>query len=447
MVTTKFYEWLSLIVSGTLFLAILVGLASVAAPETTTSIWYKLFEREELALKIGFTRHERAYEYISNALAKEVSRTGAFKLTSVTTDSLKDLIERVGSGEIDFAVVQGGVRLERDNVLAIGRFVLEYVHVVVPVDSPIKTFSDLAGKRVATGLKGSGSYNIAERLIAVFNFEPAVELLSIKRSELDEAMDLGTVAAAIYVTPLLVDAGPVMATGHYRLVDIPQANIISLQLDGTMAVEIPLGTYGKNRSIPPKPVPTLAVNTYIVTNADVDAAPIFRILDELYSVRLLRHLDFEVAGRTEVWGQQVLDIPLHPDAVSYYSRNEPVSADQFEIGAFFLGVILAILGGMRYIFLWMRSRVSKRHRAQIRGYLESMAALDAQLRDAEPEEYPTILNRMTVLEHEAEQHWLAGDISTEDMENFYERTGAKVRNAYVQLLDHRLVEIRDKQAL
>ena len=63
VVATKLNEWLSPIVTRTLILAILVGLAVVAAPETTTSIWYRLFEREELALKIGFTRHERAYRY------------------------------------------------------------------------------------------------------------------------------------------------------------------------------------------------------------------------------------------------------------------------------------------------------------------------------------------------------------------------------------------------
>ncbi len=164
-------------------------------------------------------------------------------------------------------------------------------------------------------------------------------------------------------------------------------------------------------------------------------------------MRLLRHFDFGFTRRVEDWGKQVLEIPLHPAAVSYYSRNEPVSADQFEIGAFFLGVMLAVLGGVRYIFMWMRRRVSKRHREQIRGYIESMAVLDAQLSTAEPEEYPAILNRMMVLEHEAEQHWLAGEISTEDMENFYERTGAKVRNAYIRLLDHRLLEIRDRQDL
>ena len=447
VIATNLYERLAVIVTGTVLLVALAGLAVVAAPEITTSVWYSLFEREELDLKIGFTRNERAYGYLSNALAKEVSRIGPFKLTAVPADSQKDVIERVGSGELEFAVVQGGVMLKRDKVLAIARVVYEFVHVVVPVDSPIKTFSDLAGKQVGTGLKGSGSHQIAERLIAMFDFNPSVELLSIKRSELDEAMDSGTVAAVIFVTPLVLELGPVMATGRYRLVAIPQAEIVSRQLDGGTAIEIPMGTYGHNRSIPPKPVPTLAVNGYIVTNADVDDAPIFRILEDLYSVRLLRHFDFAVTRRVEDWGKQVLEIPLHPAAVSYYSRDEPVSADQFEIGAFFLGLMLAVLAGVRYIFMWMRRRVSKRHREQIRGYIESMAVLDAQLSTAEPEEYPAILNRMMALEFEAEQHWLAGEISTEDMENFYERTGAKVRNAYIRLLDHRLLEILDKQDL
>ena len=73
-----------------------------------------------------------------------------------------------------------------------------------------------------------------------------------------------------------------------------------------------------------------------------------------------------------------------------------------------------------------------------------MTRLDSQLSRAEANEIPAILDEMTRIERNAEQDWLAGRINTEDMENFYERTGAKIRNVYIRMLDNRIQTLHSK---
>lgn len=435
---------IALIVGPLCTLLVLIALVVLIAPEKTVHLLYGLVASEKLQLKIGASKTEKIYADMTKALQKGFIRSGRFSLTPVVLPDLKRELELLRRGELDFAIIQGGLKLHPQGILAVARVAMEHVQVVVPMDSPIETFADLAGRRIATGLVGGGSYDVVSRLVETFDFEPRVDLISADGSELDNLLNSAKVAAAILVAPLSHELAPVMRTGRYRLVGIPQTEMLARHIDGTYVETIPLGAYGHNRMIPRSPLPTLAFNTYIVTREDVSAAPILAMLEQIYSVGVTQFMEGEWKRRSEDWGRQVHEFSLHPVAEKFYRRGDPVSADQFEIGAFFLASFLAILTGLRYTIMWWRDRKSRIRRAKVRSFIDAMVRIDAHLSQTEPQDMPEMLKQMTNIEREVEQEWLAGNINSQDMENFYERTGAKIRNVYVRMMDDRIRELNTR---
>ncbi|MGD9483997.1 TAXI family TRAP transporter solute-binding subunit [Streptomyces sp. TRM70308] len=97
-------------------------------------------------------------------------------------------IDRVLSGEADFTIAQAdavaarlaGSGAKAGTLRACARLYDDYVHLVVPADSPVRTAGDLAGLRVGVGELQSGVRPIARRLLRAAGLDPDADVTTVR---------------------------------------------------------------------------------------------------------------------------------------------------------------------------------------------------------------------------------------------------------------------------
>ena len=310
--------------------------------------------------QMGTSTQEQAYRDLGKALQAELKRRGRMQLTTIETNGSLDNLERLHSGELDFALVQGGFEFDDTGLQMVAAVDIEYLHIVVPSSSGIHDLADLAGKRVAAGIEGTGSGKLAKLIVDAASFDPPVELVPTTRESVADQLSGGAVDAAMFVADMRRELKPVLASGEFRLVGVKASEALAQLLFDVDVAEIPAGIYGMNLSVPPGPLPTLSVQTNLVVREDVPDIVIEQLIKALYDFRVRR--DAWLPELTEEIGGHEVDLPLHQAAVAYYSRNDPLTSAEFEIAAFILAAIIALVSVIRVLWRWYRNHVHARRR-------------------------------------------------------------------------------------
>ena len=350
----------------------------------------------------GTSEQEGAYRDLGAALQNQLARTGHLELELVEGEGSLDKLTRLRDGTLDFALVQGGFEFDESGLQSVASVDLEYLHIVTPASSEVRNFRDLAGKRVASGMQGTGSLTLADRIVEISSLEPPITLIPVSRDSIGSVLAEGHADAVMFVTGLRREFVPLLRTGQYRLVDIPHAEALTAGLFDVEMGTIPTGVYGKTLAIPPEPLTTLVVHTNILVRKNVPASAVRTLTEALFThhVRRLARLP----RLTEELARSEADLDLHPGAASYYERNDPITADQFEIAGVILAVVLAMLGALRILYEWWKGRQQEIERQEVRDLLRTLqeGTISSQH------------NLLAVL-HDAHQHWANGQIGDEDL--------------------------------
>lgn len=102
---------------------------------------------------------ERGFYYeFAHLLSGAVQRSGAaFSISPRTTGGSLENLELLREDAVDLALVLADLAVEsRTDLRAMGRMYLSYVQLAVPVDSEIRTVSDLRGRTVMLGRRDPG---------------------------------------------------------------------------------------------------------------------------------------------------------------------------------------------------------------------------------------------------------------------------------------------------
>ena len=122
----------------------------------------------------------------------------------------------------------------------------------------LKTFDDLADRRVAIGREGSGTYLTSRLLLSMSEVRPR-ELVPIDTDQALAELKAGRIDAMFYVAgvPVKLFADGVQPSDGLSLVPITNKSITEFYL----AAEVPAGSY----SWQPEPVSTVAVKSVLVS--------------------------------------------------------------------------------------------------------------------------------------------------------------------------------------
>ncbi|WP_353115809.1 TAXI family TRAP transporter solute-binding subunit [Microbacterium sp.] len=269
------------------------------------------------------------YDY-GQQLAGVLSRELPADVTVVETDGSVDNLLRIGAGTATFGFAQSdaaadaiagtGAFGEPLPIRAVARLYDEYVHVVVPAGSGIRSIADLKGRRISLGAANSGVTVVARRVLEAAQVpEGSVDDAALGLDASLRALKDGDVDAFFWVGGLPTPGIEQLAKEFpIRLLSIDSAVVdrINAAHDGVYRLaEFPVGAYGRD-----EPTVTMTVPNYLVTAADTPDELVRDVLASLFSARA------EIAKK--VPAAALLDrrlaiftdpIALHPGAEEYYS--------------------------------------------------------------------------------------------------------------------------------
>ena len=198
------------------------------------------------------------------------------------------------------------------------------VHLVVPADSPIRSFEDLRGKRLALGETGSGTAAVSAVLLAAAGLgESDFTAKYLRPGPAGTELKAGTIDAIFlaggYPVPAIRE---VAASMPIRLVPIEGKVVETLRKDFSFYYpsEIPAGTYhGVDTA-----TASLGSSALWLVNADVEPDLVFAITESLWNpatAKILGTLD-PIGSRIRL--SRALDglsVPLHPGAERFYREK------------------------------------------------------------------------------------------------------------------------------
>lgn len=275
------------------------------------------------------------YETYAKLLRRELGRDlPGVPVRLVSTRGSVDNVRRVATGQADFTITAADAVADyhgpgRSGLRACARLYDDYVQLVVPASSSVRSAADLRGKRVGTGQSGSGVRLVADRLLRAAGLDPAKDLTTdavgiddapqlLREGRLDAFFWSGGLPTAriqqladqfpIRLVPLGDLAQPLQAQG-------PQARFYRQAI-------MPADAYPSVQK--GVPVPTIAVPNLLVTTTRADPGLVERmtraVIDSRDWIGKRVHAAQLVDLRTAVFTDP---LPLHEGARRYYRSVKP----------------------------------------------------------------------------------------------------------------------------
>jgi uncharacterized protein len=197
------------------------------------------------------------------------------------------LIERGGvqvavAGPGDAQAVLGKEGLEKSRIRTIFAMFHIPFHIVVPADSPIKSFADLKGKRVSVGIRAGGEANLFLRLLDLYGMkESDLKIEFLGKGEGTSAYKDGSVDAMTFLCPLPCPVVTELATHPrgVRIVPFSDAEVAKIREKYTWYTPyaIEKSWYANALKGDAKDVPTFTEWIYVAARDDFPAETAYQI--------------------------------------------------------------------------------------------------------------------------------------------------------------------------
>ena len=197
------------------------------------------------------------------------------------------LLERGGvqvavAGPGDAQAVLGKEGLDKSRIRTVFAMFHIPFHIVVPADSPIKSFADLKGKRVSVGIRAGGEANLFLRLLEIYGMkESDVKIEFLGKGEGTAAYKDGAVDAMTFLCPLPCPVVTELATHPrgVRIVPFSDAEVAKIRDKYTWysPYTIEKSWYANSLKGEAKDVPTFTEWIYVAARDDLPAETAYQI--------------------------------------------------------------------------------------------------------------------------------------------------------------------------
>ncbi|WP_341721195.1 TAXI family TRAP transporter solute-binding subunit [Micromonospora sp. FIMYZ51] len=207
-------------------------------------------------------------------------------------------------------------------VVAIARVYDDLLHLVTTADSPIRTLTDLRGRRVSTGAWGSGTDFTVRRLLTVAGLaDTQVNRVQLNLDDSVAALRTGEIDAFFFSGGLPVRAIDQFALDNpARIIDLGEwtAPLRRDNREVYVPRDIPRSVYGI------EPVTTVANPNLLLVRPDLPDDLVREITRLLMERRSELEDAHPAAGRMSPRSAIVTaPLPLHPGAAAYYRDKKP----------------------------------------------------------------------------------------------------------------------------
>jgi TRAP transporter TAXI family solute receptor len=251
------------------------------------------------------------------------------------TEGSVENIEQVADGRADFTIAAADAVASydgphKDDLRACARLYDDYMQLVVPRDSSVRSARDLRGLRVGVGQAGSGVNLITRRLLTAAGLDIDKDVTAVPVG-IDQAPSMlldGRLDAFFWSGGLPTAAVSAMAypTNHIRLVQlgdlVTKLHSMGSQMQYYRQAMMPPDAYPRAQG--GQAVATIAVANLLVTTDHADAGLVQRltkaVIDSRDSIGNVVHAAQLVDLRTAVFTDP---LPLHVGAARYYRSVKP----------------------------------------------------------------------------------------------------------------------------
>jgi TRAP transporter TAXI family solute receptor len=274
------------------------------------------------------------YDEFGKRYKAELARYGIEVVLQQTRGSFENRrLLRDPKSKVDIAFVQGGSsdadrtvdeeEREGPHLVSLGSLFFEPVWVFYRSKSVLDQISDLKGRRINVGARGSGAPGLTAKLLA----ENHLERDDIKRSNLDETPAVMALLGAELDAAVLVSAPEspmvqmLLQTPNVRLLEFRQAEAYARRLPFLSTVVLPRGVADMARDVPPRDLQLIATTTSLVAREDIHPALVQLFLQAATRIHgrpgwLARAGTFPNSGNAE--------FPVAKDAERYYRAGPPL---------------------------------------------------------------------------------------------------------------------------
>lgn len=331
-------------------------------------------------LRISAGNTEGIWHRFLQHFAAEGSRRGdRLPIEPVITTGTLDMLEKVDRGDLDFALVQGGLELEPfAHVRQVAALAVTPLHLLVKAEfhgDVARDFGALRGKTINLGSgKRTVTYWLSREILGFAGLEPSAYRTSAMTSEqlrVESHRDRMPDAIFIATRPPSGLVKALVDRFGYRLVPLPfgdafratamqvlepvPADGITIRKEHIPDAEIPAYSYEVSPPVPSEPIRTLGVRALLVAHDRTDRGNVVRLLDDLLSSRMAQTYRPPLTADVV---RQPNEMPWHPGALDYRRRGEPViTGEIIGILSNTLQLIIPIGGGALLVWGWLRTRV------------------------------------------------------------------------------------------
>jgi TRAP-type uncharacterized transport system substrate-binding protein len=319
-----------------------------------------------------------SFQAAAQQYQKILARNG-IALKTVTSEGSLDNLNRLtdeNSG-VDVAFVQSGIAGEGDasDLVSLGSMFYQPVIIFYRSGEPMERLSELRGRRIGVGAKGSGTRVLSLALLKdneieadgptkLLDLEGEAARSALLKGELDAIMISGDSASPATIRAMLHAPG-------IRLYDFPQADAYVRRFPYLNKLSIPPGAFDLGANLPPKSMSMVAPTVELLSHSDLHPA----LTDLLIEAAL------EVHGRATLLqnaGQfptpQIHSFPISTEAARYYKSGRSFAyrylpfwlASLFTRAAVILvPLFVVVIPGLRYLpqlYNWrIRRRIHRRY--------------------------------------------------------------------------------------
>lgn len=270
-------------------------------------------------LRIATGGKDGAYAAAAERYKAILARDGVTLEIVYTNGALENLkLLSDPDGKIDLAFVQGGTGNPdtTPDLVSLASVFFEPLWIFVRSDRQPRNLMELAGKRVAIGVEGSGTRALALELLGSSGvFERATQIADIGGGDAVQALIKGEVDAAFFVTarptPML---SPLLGTRGIRLLNMEYAEAYKFRHQYLTSVTLPAAVISLDPPVPAQNVTLLAPAAALVAREGLHPALIDLILGAAKEVHGRRQL---FSNRGEFPSPAYLDFPLEKQAQRY----------------------------------------------------------------------------------------------------------------------------------
>jgi TRAP transporter TAXI family solute receptor len=239
-----------------------------------------------------------------------------------TSGSLQNvgLLQATRDG-VDLAFVQGGtVPSDPVGLHSLGSVFFEPLWVFVRASAPITRLAELRGRRVAVGVKGSGTRALTRQLLEVNGIRDEERFLDLGGPAAVKALLDGTADAAFFVTakplPLLE---PLLRARGVDLVSLSQVDAYTRRYPYLSKVVLPAGALDLAANIPAQDITLLAPAAALMARDDIHPA----VVDLIMAAATETHGGPQLFAASGLFpSPHFVDVPLSPDAQRWF-RSGP----------------------------------------------------------------------------------------------------------------------------